>query len=234
MKRFYKEVAVRGEEGGHAVLLDGKPVRTPAKQSLLLPNARLAEALAEEWEAQEAKVRPPSMPLTQLACTAIDQTRSSPQEILEETAAYAGNDLLCYRVERPAALRQRQHDLWQPLLDWAALRYDAPLQITSAILSVAQPESSLAALRAPLLPLDDFTLTALSQTVRITGSLVLGLALLEAELDAEAAFERAELDEAFQLEQWGEDAEAVRKRALRLGDLVAAERFMRLLADPRG
>lgn len=233
MKRFYKQVTVGVEAEGHAVLLDRRPVRTPAKQGLLLPNPELAEALAAEWQAQEEVVHPPSMPLTQLACTAIDQTRSAREQILEETAAYAGNDLLCYRADRPEALRQRQHELWQPLLDWAVLRYDAPLQVTSGIVSLPQSDASLAALRASLLPLDDFALTAVAQSVRITGSLILGLALLEAELDATETFERAELDETFQLEQWGEDGDASRRRALRLSDLQSSERFLRLLNPQR-
>jgi len=229
MKRFYKEVTVRPGAAGHAVLLDGRAVKTPAKADLDLPAPVLAEAVAEEWRGQGGEIDPRSMPLTQLACTAIDHVHPRLAEILEETAAYGGNDLLCYRAQRPEPLRQRQHGLWQPLLDWAALTYDAPLQVTGGVMSVEQPEASLAALRRRLEPLDHFALTALAQAVRITGSLVLGLALLEGELNAEETFERAELDETFQIEQWGEDAEATHRRALRLADLNSAERFLRLL-----
>ncbi len=231
MKRFYKEVAVWPDAASHAVLLDGRAVKTPAKQGLQLPSRRLAEAVAEEWRRQEAEVRPLSMPLTQLACTAIDHTDPRRLEILEETAVYAGNDLLCYRVERPEALRHRQQAAWQSILDWAILRYDAPLQVTNGILSIEQPAASLATLRGQLADLDAFALTALAQTVRLTGSLILGLALLESELDADATFERSELDETFQIEQWGEDAEARKRRAAHLADLRAAETFLRLLKD---
>ncbi len=229
MKRFYKEVSLRPAGPGHQVLLDGRPVRTPANLALDLPSLQLAEAVSEEWQAQGGEIKPHSMPLTQLACTAIDQTGRQRDRILGETAAFAGTDLLCYRAERPALLRQRQQSLWQPLLDWAALTYDAPLSVTSGILSIEQPDTSLRSLRRRLEELDDFALTAVSQAVGITGSLVLGLALLERELDAAGAFERAELEESFQLEQWGEDAEASRRRALRQADLLAAERFLRLL-----
>ncbi len=231
MKRFYKEVGIHKAASGHAILLDGRAVKTPAKETLHLPSAALAQALAGEWQSQADVVQPSSMPLTQLACTAIDQTHPRHREILEETAAYGGNDLLCYRVERPEALRQRQQQHWQPLLDWAHLRFDAPLQVTSGILSVEQPSASLTALRQPLLDLDPFALTAFAQVVRISGSLVLGLALLKGELDADGTFERAELDETFQIEQWGEDAEASKRRALRLSDLRDAERFLLLLND---
>ena len=170
------------------------------------------------------------MPMTQLSCTALDFTAAKRREIVEATAAYAGNDLLCYRAERPEALRQRQQALWKPPLDWAQRRYDAPLAVTNGILPVEQPEQSVEILFKLVEGLEEFALTGLSHAVSVTGSLILGLALMEGFLDAAGIFEASELDESFQLEQWGEDAEATRLRAARLADLENAERFLKALS----
>ncbi|MBC6405152.1 MAG: ATPase [Rhodospirillales bacterium] len=230
MKRFYRTVATAAEDGGHLVLLDGRAVRTPAKAVLCLPTVSLAASVAGEWQAQDAEIKPHSMPMTQLSFTALDLTAAKRHEIVEATATYASNDLLCYRAERPEALRQRQQALWQPLLDWAQRRYDAPLAVTSSILSVEQPEQSVEAFFNLVEGLEEFALTGLSHAVSVTGSLILGLALMEGFLDAAGIFEASELDESFQLEQWGEDAEATRLRAARLADLESAERFLKALS----
>ena len=229
MKRLYKTVGVEADPPGHGIRLDGRPLNTPAKRRLAVPTGALAAAVAAEWEAQGETVEAAAMPLTQLACTALDLTGPNRAAIEVETAAYGGNDLLCYRAERPAALRRRQERLWQPLLDWAAAAYGAPLVVTSGLMAVPQPGNSVAALSLALARFDDFALTALAQTVKIAGSLVLGLALAEGRLSADAVFEAAELDESFQIAQWGEDPLAGERRANRLRELQAAERFLELL-----
>ncbi len=235
-KRVYKTVAVEPapEAGaGHRVLLDGRPLRTPAKAALLLPTRALAEGVAEEWQAQGESIDPNAMPLTALSCSAVDLVQAKRDETVGELAGFAGHELLCYRASHPEALVERQRAQWQPLLDWAALELDAPLAVTEGVLSVEQPPDALAALCRAVERYDDWRLTALALAVRISGSLVVGLALAEGRIDARAAFEAAELDESFSIEQWGEDAEAAKRRAGLLAELTAAERFLALVADAR-
>src|SRR3954453_22271127 len=129
MKRFYKQVTVAEVDGGHAVHLDGKPVRTPAKAPLVLNNRRLMQAIADEWDAQKEDIRPRDMPVTQLASTAIDRVPAQREEMVKAVPAYAETDLLCYRADHPIELAERQELLWQPLLDWAAIRYGAVLEV---------------------------------------------------------------------------------------------------------
>lgn len=229
MRRFYKVVSVTGEPGGHQVRLDGRSVRTPARGTLLLPTAELAAAVAAEWDAQDETVHPERMPLMQIAATAIDRVAPNPAAMAEEVARFAETDLVCYRAEEPAALVHRQHEAWQPLVDWAALNHDAALRVVHGIMPVAQPPAALAALRAAVDRLDPWRLTALSVATAAAGSVVIGLALLAGRIDAEAAWDASQLDETFQIERWGEDAEAAERRALLRQDLVAAERFLRLL-----
>lgn len=231
MRRVYKSVATRPAEGGWGVALDGRPLRTPAKRELSVPNEPLAAAIAAEWEAQQTDIHPETMPLTRLAATAIDRTADLRDKIAAEVANYAGTDLVCYRAEHPPALAARQEAVWQPLLDWAAGRYDAGLAVTAGIVPTAQSAASLKAFAAAVAALDDFRLTALQAATAACGSLVIALALLEGRLDAEAAFAASQLDETFQIEAWGEDEEAAKRRAALADDIAAAARFLALLAD---
>jgi len=229
LKRFYKAVAVAAEGDGFGVRLDGKPLRTPAKLPLTVPTRALAEGIAAEWQAQGEHVIPRTMPLTQLASTAIDGVVKNRAAVVEAAAAYAGTELLCYRADHPQALAERQAALWQPLLDWACVRFDAALEPTTGILHRPQPEAALAACRQAVESLDDWQLTALQNTLGITGSLVVALALLHRHLTAAEAFAVSQVDESWQIEQWGEDAEAMQRRQALLADLVATERFLDLL-----
>ena len=229
-KRFYKEARAAAAEGGFEVRLDGRALRTPAGSRLALPGEPLAAAIAAEWQAQGEKISPETMPLMSLACTAIDRVVARRGEIVAEILRFAETDLLCHRADAPAELVRRQAEAWQPLLDWAAQDLKAPLETTAGILAVEQPPESLAALRRAVEVLDDLTLAALSVAVGAAGSLVIGLALLRGRLDPEAAFEAAELDASYQIELWGEDPEATRRRAVCRADLFAAARFVGLLA----
>jgi len=228
----FTTVSVAAAEGGHAVQLDGKPLRTPQGIAFVLPSAALARAIAAEWQASAP--RPPApdkMPLTRIAGTALDRTTQQRATIEDQLLGYAETELLCYRAEAPEPLVERQHQAWQPLLDWLAIRHDALLVTTTAILPVSQPEPSLTALRGALSGLDPWRLAALSLAVGASGSLVIGLALLDSRLDPEAAFELAELDASFQIERWGEDSEATARRAGVRADLELARRFLDLLTD---
>ncbi|HYC05742.1 MAG TPA: ATP12 family protein [Azospirillaceae bacterium] len=229
MKRVYKQVAVAEVEGGWGVTLDGRPLPTPAKLPLVLPSRALAGAIAAEWDAQADEVKPQDMPMMQLASTALDRVGPQRQAILEGVAAYGASDLLCYRADHPRELHERQAREWQPLLDWAALRYDALLHATSGIVHKAQPEDSLKALRGALDDLDTWQLTGVQNATALCGSIVLALALFEDRIDAGTAFDLAELDASFQIERWGEDAEATARRASLRADLEATGRFLALL-----
>ncbi|HTT97766.1 MAG TPA: ATP12 family protein [Rhizomicrobium sp.] len=225
MKRFYKSVSV-GD--GNAVLLDGRPLKTPRGAALDLPAHTLAEAIAEEWRAQGDEIDAQSMPLTKLANTAIDGVTPRREEVVAEIAGFAKHDHLCYRTDAPAELVRRQSEAWDPLLDWAAERYGAPLIPAKGITSVAQPETSIAALRKAVEALDPFALSALHVIASICGSLVLGLAVIDKRVSAEEAFALSQIDERFQAEKWGLDSEA-EARAKRLEqELATAARFMDL------
>jgi chaperone required for assembly of F1-ATPase len=229
MRRVYATVETRPVDKCWGVALDGKPVRTPAKFELAVPSLALASAIAAEWDAQREEIRPETMPLTRLAATAIDRTPAQRGLVVAETTNYAATDLLCYRAEHPPALAARQDAVWQKLIDWAALRYDAVLAVTTGIVPAPQSPAALRAFAAIVGAQDDFHLTALHTLTAAAGSLVIALALLEGRLDAEAAFTAAQLDETFQIETWGEDAEAAARRRALAADIAAAARFIALL-----
>ena len=229
MKRFYKQVAVVPAEGGFGVALDGRPIRTPAKAVLALPNATLAGAIAEEWRAQGEKIEPRAMVLTRLANTGIDRVGAERAQALEDVVRYGGNDLLCYRAAEPPALAARQAATWQPWLDWAVERYGARLTVARGVVHVAQDPTVLVALRMAAARASDLELAALGAAVHALGSLVLGLALWQGAIDAERAAEAALLDELFQAEKWGEDREAVQRREGLCREVADAARFLTLL-----
>jgi chaperone required for assembly of F1-ATPase len=214
---------------GHGITLDGKPIKTLGKRDLLVPNEALAGAIAEEWNAQEGEVRVATMPLTRLATTTVDRVATQREAIVRQTANYAATDLVCYRAAHPPALTARQQAVWQPLIDWAVLRFDAPLSVTTGVIPTNQSATSLRAFAAAVAEQDDFALTALHVATAACGSLVIGLALIEGQLDAEAAFAASQLDESFQIEAWGEDAEQAERRRTLAADVHAAARFISLL-----
>jgi chaperone required for assembly of F1-ATPase len=226
MKRFYKEVSVTDAMG---IALDARPLRTPAKALLILPNPALAGAVAEEWRAQGEAINPRAMPLTGLANAAIDRVAPDPAAFAAGLAVYAESDLLCYRADGPPDLVARQGETWDPILDWARRRYDVAFTLVDGIMHQPQPAATAARLGEALAARSPFELAALSPIVTIAGSLVIGLAIVEAALDPAAAFDAAHLDELWQAEQWGEDDLALTARAARRSDFLAACRFLDLL-----
>ncbi|MEI6984546.1 MAG: ATP12 family protein [Rhodospirillaceae bacterium] len=228
MRRFYQQATFTEIDGGFQVLLDAKPVRTPSKAPLVLRLAGLAGAIAAEWQAQDQEVLPGTMPLMQLASTTIDLTARQRPEVIDQLAAYAATDLLCYRVANPADLVARENLIWQPLLDWAALRFNAALLVHVGVMPCSQPEGACRALRNAIESRDDWMLTALQSVTTGCGSLVIGLALIEGRVSPEEAFEASQLHENFQIEQWGADEESGRRQQALKADIMQVRRFIDL------
>lgn len=227
-KRFYAEAAAAPAEDGWGVFLDGRPVKTPAKQTLRAPCEALAREMAGEWAAQGQVIDPFTMPITRLAHVALDRMADARDEAAAEIAKYATTDLLCHRAE-DAELSARQAEAWDPWLVWAATALDAPLNKAETLLALEQPPEAIQALYARARALDDWRLTGLVSATALFGSAILAFALLEGEGEGEALFEASRLEEAAQNERWGEDAEAAQAAANKTRDLLAVERVFRLL-----
>jgi chaperone required for assembly of F1-ATPase len=237
VKRFWDIAAVEWTEQGHRILLDGKPMRLPSGNPLLVGPARLARAIAEEWQQaggeKAGEMTFKDTPLTRLAGTAIERISPDPGPTIDAIARYGETDLLCYRAETPQKLLQRQQHQWQPWLDWAARALDAPMRITSGVGHLKQHHDTIAALRRTVAVLDIHTVAALGIAVPALGSLILGLALAAGELDAQTAYTLGALDELFQAEQWGDDYEAVDRRTSMLADIALAARYIDLTRGDR-
>jgi chaperone required for assembly of F1-ATPase len=235
MKRFYKETATEAGEGGYRVLLDGRPMRTPAKSILVVPTAPLAEAIAEEWSGvtEKGEINAAHLPLTRLAATGLDRVVSRREEVIADTAKYAGSDLLCYRASTPDSLVKLQHETWQPLLDWAAERYGALLTVAEGITFVDQPEDAKARLKEAVASYADAALSALYNLTHTSGSVVIALAVAEGRLTAEGAFAAAQVEELYQIERWGDDPHARKQREGVQKDIEACARFLELLGNKK-
>jgi len=231
MKRFYKVAGVSEQEAGFQVELDGRPVRTPARKLLAMPSRRLAEALAQEWDDQQDEIDQAAMPLNRMAGTAVDGLAGKRDATAVAVARYAATDMVCYWADHPQALVEQQQAAWRPLIDWVGERYGAQLQVASGVLPIAQEEAALEQLRRSVSDLDDFRLVGLSIATGAASSLVIGLALIDGRLDAQGAFDAAQLDESYQIAEWGTDEIAEQRRAALLADFGHVERFVRALDD---
>ncbi len=235
MRRFWTDATVADRDGAWTVLLDGKPMRLPSGSTLRVQNRAVAEAVAAEWQSAGGsvggQVKLASLSLTRLVATAIDRIAPDPGPTIEALAKYGETDLLCYRADHPPELSALQAARWQPLLDWAAWALDAPLAVTAGVVHIVQPATSLAALRAALSRESALALAALGLAVPAMGSLVLGLALAAGRLGPAEAHALASLDEQFQAEAWGRDAEAEARLASIAADVALAHRLLLLERD---
>jgi chaperone required for assembly of F1-ATPase len=229
-KRFYKSAEAAKQDGGFCILLDGRPVRTPAKNVVTVPGEKLALALAEEWNAQAEVIDPANMPLTRLVNSAIDGVAREEDAVRAEIVKYAASDLLCYRAEGPPRLVENQRAKWDPVLDWAEEALGARFRLAEGIVFVDQPVEALEAVAAALARLDIFRLAAMSVVTTLTGSALLALALLEKRLTVEEAWAAAHVDEDWNAELWGEDEEAAERRQRRFAEIKAAARIIALAA----
>jgi len=228
VKRIYKLVTVAPATGGYAVLLDAKPVRSGGKQPLTLPGIAMAEAIAAEWSAQGGDVDPGTMPLTRLANTAIDTVADRHEAVVDEIVNYAETDLVCYRVTGPEVLYARQAEIWDPLVAWIGETHGAEMVVTTGLLPVAQPVAARASIRKSVMLFDAFSLTALHTATGALGSVIIALAMADRLITAMQACEASLIEETYQSEKWGEDAEAEARRTNLAADLAAANYFLDL------
>ena len=230
VKRFGKEVEVADVGGCWSIQLDGRVVRTPAREPLQLPTRALVDAIAAEWRSVEHDIDPRAMPLTGLANAAIDRIGPSPGAFASDLAKYAEADLACYRSDFPPELIGRQAECWDPLLAWARRRYDVDFVTTAGLMHVPQPPATVEQLSHAVVALDAFQLAGLSPLVTIGGSLVAALAVLEEAISPQEAWQAVSIDDRWQLEQWGSDADAEQALDNRERDFLAGAQFLKLLS----
>lgn len=229
VRRFWTTVELRPEPTGFGITLDGRPLRTPARNPLILPTEALAERVAEDWRTQGEIVRPDTMPATRLAQTAIDRVSQAMDEVADQIAAYAGSDALCYFAEAPRGLALRQEAAWGPWLSWAELTEGLVFIRTEGIAHRPQLPETVGRVRDQARALDPFRLTALATAVPLFGSAILGLALLKGAVSGDEAFDLSRLDEAWQEEQWGVDEEAAERTGRLRDEARLVDRWFRAL-----
>lgn len=228
-KRVYSTVTVAPVAEGFVVALDGRSLQSPGGRPLVLPTRPVAEAIAAEWEAQEGTIKPRGMPGMSFAATVTDRVTPQRDHVIGEIAGYGGSDLLCFLAEEPLELIARQEAGWRPLREWAERGLGLTLALGTGIMPVRQSTDTLAAFRTAVAAENDWTLAPLHTLTSITGSLILGLAVLRGQLTAEAAFEVSRIDEEFQAERWGRDWEAEDRVRIQRDDIVEASKFLELL-----
>jgi len=233
-KRFWTDVTIEKQEGGFAVGLDARFVKTPAKAPLVVPSREMAKAVAAEWHLVDEKIDPTLMPFTRSANAAIDKVSVQFNEVAMMLAAYGGSDLLCYRAESPEELVARQCAGWDPLLDWAQATYGARLATTVGIMPVSQGDQALAALTEPLLAASPFELAALHDLIAMSGSLVLALAVTQGRLTALDSWDLSRIDETWQAEQWGADEDAMQVAKVKQTAFLHAAEFYQMANDRAG
>lgn len=228
MKRFWKDAIVTEVADGWQVLLDGRAVKTQAGSQQVVASRALADALAAEWAAQGEDIDPQSLPLRDLADLAIDVIAPDRTGAVAKLLGYGETDTLCYRAEPDEPLHARQLELWEPLLKAAETRWDVHFERISGVIHRPQSAATLARLERVLAAQDDLMLAALTTLTSLTASLVIGLAAIEPGANTGALWAAAELEELWQVELWGEDAEAADRRARRFAAFRSAVHFAAL------
>jgi chaperone required for assembly of F1-ATPase len=227
-KRFYARTGIAEAEGGFAITLDGKPIRTPSGRIVTVPIRALADKVAVEWEAQQEVIDPLTMPLTRFANSVVESVVDRAGLVRDDIAKYLRSDLLFYRASHPEALVEREARHWDGVLYWVADTFGAHFILAEGISPVHQPEQAVEAARAAL-PLEPWSIAAMHVVTTLTGSALLALALMHGRLDPDQVWAAAHVDEDWNAEQWGEDEESAARRAARSIDFRAAAEILRAM-----
>ena len=227
-KRFWTKAEAAARDGGFGVTLDGRAVNTPNKTPLIVPTQTMAQAIADEWDAQVEQIDPLTMPVTRAANSSLDKVLPQQAEVVAMLAEYGGSDLLCYRAVGPQELIARQAAAWDPLLDWAADQFGARLVVGEGVMHIAQDAALLANFHAEVASFDHFALAGVHDLISISGSLVIALAVTRNHLTVDQAWQASRIDEHWQVEQWGDDDEATATEAKKNEAFCDAARFYQL------
>lgn len=230
-KRFWTDVTTRASDAGWIIELDGRLVKTPAKATLAVPTSAMADAIANEWRAQDGEINPASMPFTRSANAAIDKVAVQHGEVADMLAAYGDADLLCYRADAPEELVTRQNAVWDPYLEWAAENLGARLQARTGVIHESQDPDALQTLSRQVHALSAFELAAFHDLVSLSGSLVLGFAAAQDLHAAPIIWAASRVDETWQEEQWGEDEEAQKVAEIKKTSFLHAKAFIDACQD---
>lgn len=229
-KRFYERPVLAESAGGFALTLDGKAARTPKRQSLAVPNRAAGEGLVAEWAAQATHIDPATMPMTRIVNAAIDGVAGEMEAVRAEIVKFAGSDLICYRAREPTALVEMESAAWDPVLAWARDTLGAQFAAAQGITFVSQPEAAVAVIAEAVAAVrQPIALACLHTMTTLTGSVLLALAAARRFLTPEQAWTAAHVDEDFQARAWGEDDEALKRRAGRWREMDAAARLFAML-----
>jgi len=229
MKRFYKTVSVDLlDEGGYMIQLDGRPIKTPLKQTLGVHSFSLAKAIAKEWDDQKDEIDLEGMLFTKLSHTTLDRVRAMNQDVLDEILSFAGSDLLCYRATEPNSLVVREQERWDPFLSWFESTYNIKMKTVCGIVHEEQNLEDLRKIADLLGTLDDFSLTAVHNITSLTGSALLALALVLGDWTSHEIWAAAFIDEDYQMERWGGDEEVIRRREMRRAEFDKTYEFYQL------
>jgi chaperone required for assembly of F1-ATPase len=218
--RFWQATGLTEVEGGAGIALDGRPVKTPKGNLLVLPNAALAQLVEAEWAAVGEYVDYEAMPLTRLAFASVDRMDEVLDDTLAEVTRYAETDLLCYPAEYPAALQAREDAAWLPVLAWADAAFDLQFHQNKSIIHQPQPPETLTRIQSLISAATPYEQAGIMLAIPLLGSVVLALALWRGHLTGEAAFHASRIGEDFQSETWGRDEEAAKRAA---GMLIQAQ-----------
>jgi chaperone required for assembly of F1-ATPase len=227
-KRFYKEAGVTESEGGFAITLDGKPIKTPSGRIVIVPVRAIADAIAAEWRAQQDTIDPLTMPLTRFANSVVESVVDRAQPVRDDVAKYLHSDLLFYRAGHPQALVAKEAQHWDPVLFWAADTLGAHFILGEGIMHVRQPDTAVEAAKGAL-PHDPWSVAALHVVTTLTGSALLALALTHGARDPDQVWDAAHVDEDWNRDQWGVDEEVAARRAAREVDFRAAVQILRAM-----
>lgn len=228
-RRFYKTASLAERDGGFGVALDARTLRTPGGAVFVAPTQALAELCTAEWDAQGEHIVPASMPVSQLAFATLDWTRKNREQLADYVMGFGETDLCCHRADAPADLVAAQAQVWDPIVRWAEEVLGVALPVVTGIVAARVDEATLTRLREHALALDDFTLTALSQSTGLAGSALIGFAFVRGELSPEAAFEAAAFDNLWSLQRWGEDAQARSRLDGQRAEFEAIGRYLKAL-----
>jgi chaperone required for assembly of F1-ATPase len=232
MKRFYTLVSTRKTDDGYVLQLDGKTVKTPSGQEIAAPTQALADAIVLEWAAQEEKVKPDTMPLTQILTTAIDKIRDR-EAITESVMRYLDTDMVCYWAKEPEEIAKRQKEVWGRWIKWFEEHYEVPLYTTKKIDAIKQdPEAHKRAWNY-IESLDAYYFTVLHIMTSLSGSLVMALALSEGDITVDELFQASYLEELYRGELYNEELHGAApneeaERELFKRDAHAAVQFLEL------